>query len=201
MSYLYTKILDLESKIKENNDYLNILCNKSKIMYYTSIIFEGNNTSVIEAILNSLIEKNNNNLLIFSNIQNKCKCKEIADTININNHELLYSENWKFNLEQFLKLDEIKYLFFEYEDQSLEDLKFIGNLCKKYNKINIVNNIPEDIIQKLDVFDFCIDFLIIGDNKDINHIICNKELLKNATHSNSYTLNILRIWNEQKNLI
>lgn len=198
MLYLYSKISNLDVKIQENNNYLNMLCNKSnKKLYYTSIIFEGNNATIIEAILDSLIEKTSNKLLILSNIQNICKT--IADTININAEELLYSENWKFNLEEYLKSDHIKYLFIEYKNQSLDDIKYIGNLCKKYNKINIINQIPDNLIQDIDIFNFGLDFLIIGNNKDINHIICNKQLLQNATHSNSYVLNILRIWSEQQN--
>lgn len=168
---------------------------------YTSMIFTGSGTSVMESVITGNIHEGNK-ILITSNGQFGRRFSEIASIYNISQIHLKQEWAEQIDLERvesLLKSDEkIEAITITHHETSvgiLNPLKEIGELAKKYNKIFIVDAISSVGIEDINIEENNIDFLITSSAKAIQcqpvlGIICAKnstiEKLKTVKKRNLY---------------
>ena len=189
------------------NELLKIsLKNTSDTSKFETIIVQGSGTYGNEAVLNSLIPKNdkNNKLLIISNGKYGERLFEISTKTNIITEKINFDYNKNFDMkliENKLLDDNIKFVAMVHHETStgqINDIKSIGKLCKSYDKTFIIDAMSSFGGYHIDLVDDNIDFLVSSPNKCLegvpgfSFILCNKEKLKLCKYSTSLTLDILK---------
>ncbi|MGL4987890.1 MAG: 2-aminoethylphosphonate--pyruvate transaminase [Cetobacterium sp.] len=174
---------------------------------YTMIPMQGSGTFSVEAVLTSTIG-DSEKILILSNGAYGDRMKTICETARIKNDIYKIDQTESFNLlelENILKKDNtithVSVVHCETTSGILNNIKEIGKIVKKYNKIFIVDAMSSFGGIHFNIHDYEIDFLISSSNKCIQgvpgfgFIIAKKsELLKCAGKSRSHSLDIFDQW-------
>ena len=157
---------------------------------YTSILFGGSGTSVVESVLTSVIPLNKSVLIVNNGAYGKRMC-EIANRFNINYEEFKSSSIEPIDLhklENQLKLNSnISHLALIHNETTtglLNSLDDIGALCKKYEIELIVDAMSSYAAIPIDMKKQNISYLAASSNKNIQgmagvgFIIAKKSLLE-----------------------
>jgi len=173
---------------------------------YTSILFTGSGTSVMDATINSVIPKNGK-LLILENGAYGTRIEEIAKSYGINTISI--KTEWGTSI----RIDAIEYCFRYYPDITavavihhetttgiLNDIETIGKIVKEHKKIYIVDTISSFGGIPIDIQKVQADFIMGSANKclqgmpGISFVIAKKmALMKTRNYPiRSYYLNLWR---------
>jgi 2-aminoethylphosphonate-pyruvate transaminase len=167
---------------------------------YTTVLFGGSGTSAVEAILSSVVDSRT--ILIINNGAYGKRMCEIAEAYNLNYIEFKSSpiEGIDFNeLEKVLKArnfenvksdnDYISHLAVIHHETTtgiLNDIKAIGEICKKYNIEMIVDAMSSFAGMPISMNEMNITYLASSSNKciqgmaGISFVIANKESLEST---------------------
>jgi len=157
---------------------------------YTSILFAGSGTAVMDSVINSVVPPNKK-VLIISNGSYGERLVKIAHTYEIECHELKY--DWGNKIE----LDEVKSILEQEKDIScigvihhettsgiLNPIEEIGKIAKEYNCTFIVDTISSFAGVPFSIKECNIDFMMSTSNKCIQgmagvaFVICKKSELE-----------------------
>ncbi len=157
---------------------------------YTSILFAGSGTAVMDSTISSIVPPNKK-ILILINGAYGIRFADIARTYKIDVVELKFGFGKKIELnqvEQILKNDIniacVAATHHETTTGILNPIKEIGEIVKKYGRIFIVDTISSFVGVPINIKDFNIDFMMSTSNKCIQgmagvaFIICKKEALE-----------------------
>lgn len=185
------------------------LSNEDKKNDFEVVLMQGSGTFGNEAVLNSLIPKNdaNNKLLIISNGKYAERLAKIA-TINMINIVINRTvENIEFNYKEIRNImdnDDIKYVAMVHHETStgqINNISKIGNICKELGKTFIIDAMSSFGGIEIDMINDNIDFLVSSPNKCIEgvpgfcYILCKKDKLLESKFSTTLSLDILDQWN------
>ncbi|EKQ51183.1 MULTISPECIES: 2-aminoethylphosphonate aminotransferase [unclassified Clostridium] len=167
---------------------------------YTTVLFGGSGTAAVEAILSSVVD--NRTILIINNGAYGKRMCEIAEAYNLNYIEFKSSpiEGIDLNeLEKVLKAhnfdnaksgnDYISHLAVIHHETTtgiLNDIKVIGEICKKYDIEMIVDAMSSFAGMPISMNEMNIKYLASSSNKciqgmaGISFVIANKESLENT---------------------
>jgi len=156
---------------------------------YTTILFGGSGTAVVEAVISSVIDKNKNFLIVNNGAYGK-RMTQIASRYKIDFVEFKSSpiEPIDINeLEKTIKENNIDYLAVVHNETTtglLNNLDEIGELSKKYNFELIVDAMSSFAAIPIDMKKQNISYLVASSNKNIQgmagvgFVIANKEKLE-----------------------
>jgi len=140
---------------------------------YSCVLFGGSGTAAMDSVINSVVHEKR--LLIIKNGYYGERFSKIAKSYNIDFCELNFDMEKEINLleiEQKLKEDkEIGYIAVVHHETTtgiLNPIKEIGELCKKYNCVFIVDTISSFGGVPFNVKDCNIDFMMSTSNKCIH---------------------------------
>ena len=181
---------------------------------YTTILFGGSGTAAVEAMLSSVVD--DGTIIIINNGAYGKRMCEIAEVYNLNYIEFKSSpiEEIKLNeLEEIIKthnsesirsnktlISNIAVIHHETTTGILNDIKAIGNICRKYEIDMIVDAMSSYAGIPINMDEMNIKYLASSSNKciqgmaGISFVIANKEALektKNIKQRNLY-LNIYK---------
>jgi 2-aminoethylphosphonate-pyruvate transaminase len=183
--------------------------NEEKRNEYETVLMQGSGTFGNEAVLNSLISKNdtNNKLLIISNGKYAERLAKIAK-VNMIETEIYRSvENVEFNYQEIREImnqESIKYVAMVHHETStgqLNDVSKVGSICRELGKTFIIDAMSSFGGIELDLVKDNIDFLVSSPNKCLEgvpgfcYILCKKTKLLESKFSTSLSLDILDQWN------
>jgi len=155
---------------------------------YTTILFGGSGTAVVEAVISSVIDKNKNFLIVNNGAYGK-RMTQIASRYKIDFVEFKSSpiEPIDINeLEKTIKENNIDYLAVVHNETTtglLNNLDEIGELSKKYNFELIVDAMSSFAAIPIDMKKQNISYLVASSNKNIQgmagvgFVIANKNSL------------------------
>ncbi len=157
---------------------------------YTSVLFAGSGTAVMESTISSVVPPNKK-ILILINGAYGIRFAEIARTYNIEVVELNFEFGKRIELKQIesiLRADEeiacVAVIHHETTVGILNPIKEIGEITKAYRKTFIVDTISSFAGVPINIKDFNIDFMMSTSNKCIQgmagvaFIICKKSALE-----------------------
>jgi len=173
---------------------------------YTTVLFAGSGTAAMDSIISSIIPPNKK-ILITINGSYGIRFAEIAKTYNIETVELKFEFGKKIELDKVERKlrndDNIACVAATHHETTvgiLNPIKKIGELCKKYGKIFIVDTISSFAGVPIDIKDFNIDFMMSTSNKCIQgmagiaFVICKKSELEklNTIRARNYYLDLYK---------
>jgi 2-aminoethylphosphonate-pyruvate transaminase len=183
------------------NKLLNVVDGDNK---YSVILFTASGTGAMEAVLSSLPEENN---LILENGAYGKRMKEI--TKNYNKPMIDYKISWgsSFNYKNidFTKAKIVSVVHHETTTGILNDINYIGNICKKHNILYVVDAISSIGALPISIRKSNIDFLIGSSNKclqglpGVSFVIVKKESLEKTKKDGNYYFNLYRNYKYQEN--
>ena len=181
-----------------SKELTNLVADNSK---YTTILFGGSGTAAVESVISSVINNEEKILVINNGAYGKRIC-EICEIYNLNYIEFKSQSIEKINLTELEnKLNEIEgithlaVVHHETTTGLLNDIRPIGELCKKYKVNLIVDAMSSFAGIKIDMEKMNIKYLISSSNKciqgmaGVSFVICNKGTLiktKNIKPRNMY---------------
>ena len=173
---------------------------------YTSILFAGSGTAVMESTISSVVPPNKKILIIINGAYG-FRFAEIARTYNIEVVELKFEFGKKIELEQveaILKADDdiacVAVTHHETTVGILNPIKEIGEITKIFRKTLIIDTISSFAGVPINIKDFNIDFMMSTSNKCIQgmagvaFVICKKSSLEKlrTIKARSYYLDLFR---------
>jgi 2-aminoethylphosphonate aminotransferase len=172
---------------------------------YTSILFTGSGTSVMDSVINSVVPPRKKILIIENGAYGK-RMKEIAKSYEIKYIEAYHNWGDKLNLERidnylkfFYDIDCVAVVHHETTTGILNNIEVIGKIVKKYNKTYIVDTISSYAGIPIDIKKIKADFIMASANKclqgmpGISFVIAKKEALEKTKYFNrSYYLNLYK---------
>ncbi|OON98645.1 MAG: 2-aminoethylphosphonate--pyruvate transaminase [Epulopiscium sp. Nele67-Bin004] len=174
---------------------------------YTVVLMQGSGTFGVEAVVSSVIGKNDKCLFLSNGAYGE-RIIKIADYNNINYSSIMHDYDTLADtnevqsiLENDASITHVMMVHCETTTGILNDIEAIGQLCKQFNKTFIVDAMSSFGGIEID-FDKCgIDFLVSSSNKCIqgvpgfSFIISNKELLiKSKGTARSLSLDLYDQW-------
>lgn len=172
---------------------------------YTSILFTGSGTSVMDSVINSVVPPRKKILIIENGAYGK-RMEEIAKSYGIK--YITAYHNWgdklnliriENNLNFFYDIDCVAIVHHETTTGILNDIRAIGKIVKKYNKTYIVDTISSYAGIPIDIKKIQADFIMASANKclqgmpGISFVIAKKESLEKTKYFNrSYYLNLYK---------
>jgi len=186
-----TEFISLFREIKERLLYAFGVENKSD--KFGVVVVGGSGTSATETLLSSILHKNKKNLIIINGAFGE-RIKEICDLYKIKTISLNYGWGGYPNLKEIEKtikdnneIESVSVVHMETSTGMLNPINKIGKICKKHNKLFIVDAISSLGGEKLNMNKDNIDYCITNTNKCLGGlpvlgIICfRKSILKKAS--------------------
>lgn len=174
-----------------SKELANLVADNSK---YTTILFGGSGTAAVESVISSVINNEEKILVINNGAYGKRMC-EMCEIYNLNYIEFKSSSVEKINFGELeKKLNEIEgithlaVVHHETTTGLLNDVRAIGELCKKYNINLIVDAMSSFAGIKIDMEKMNIKYLISSSNKciqgmaGVSFVICNKDTLNKTKY-------------------
>jgi phosphonoacetaldehyde hydrolase len=197
------KFNDLVSNLR--NKLLNLTTNNHN--KYTSILLPGSGTYMVESVISSTINNNNNLGLLINGSYGK-RMLQIANKHKINVNSLTLPENEAFELKHidyFLnkhkEISHIGIIHCETTTGILNNIYEIGKYLKNKNKVFIVDAMSSFGGIPIDIETNNIDYLISSSNKclhgppGISYCIANKNHLSNCENiSKTLSLDLFDQW-------
>lgn len=174
---------------------------------FTTIMFTGSGTSALDATISSLPQ--NSYLAILNNGVYAERLQKIVQRYNFNFQEINFTgypdlEKIEDTLQNS-KMTHFLCVHHETCEGLLNPLNQVGTLCKKYNKILIVDAISSIAVQDIDVCRDNISFLIGSSNKGIGGaeglsfiVVKKSELEKSQGQGRSFYLDLYSNYRKQK---
>ena len=171
---------------------------------------QGSGTFGVESVISSLIPVDNctNKLLVISNGKYGDRILKISEKNKVNSVCYKSEPNIELNYKDIEDIicnnNNIKYVAMVHHETStgqINNINNIGHICKKYNKIFIVDAMSSFGGTRIDLVEDNIDFLISSPNKCLesvpgfSYIIFNTNLLKNIKNSNTLVLDLYDQYN------
>lgn len=173
---------------------------------YTTVLFGGSGTAAVESILSSVVS--NDKILIINNGAYGKRMCEIAEAYNLNYIEYKSSEIDKIDITKLenilkeynerkdsdLKISHLAIVHHETTTGILNDIKEVGDICKKYNVDMIVDAMSSFAGIPINMDEMNIKYLASSSNKciqgmaGVSFVIANKEALENAKNINPKNL-------------
>lgn len=176
---------------------------------YTSILFAGSGTAVMDACINSVVPENKK-IAIINNGAYGARMVQIAQAYTIDYVEIKVEWNKKPDsneIENILKSDKdiacLSMVHHETTTGILNPIKEIGKIVAKYNCVFIVDAISSYAAIPINIKEYNIDFLMSTSNKCIqgmaglSFVICPKDELEKTKDymKRSYYLNLYKQYN------
>ena len=155
---------------------------------YEVVFIGGSGTSAMESIISSVLHSDKKTLVLSNGAFGE-RWAEICKIYNIPVNFMNFGWGEPFNLdlvERLVKRKEIESVIVVHLETStsmVNPIHEVGQICRRYNKLFIVDAVSSFIGEKLDVQKDCIDYLAINSNKGVNStpvlgIVCaNKSVL------------------------
>lgn len=193
--------------VKDIRNKLLNLAHAPKEKGYECVLMQGSGTFGIESVIGSAVGKNDT-LLILANGAYGERIVKMAIIYNLNHHVLRIEEDEIVTpevTENFLKThDEITHVACIHSETTtglMNPVEAIGAVCKKYNKVFIVDAMSSFGGVQMDMQQMNIDFLVSSSNKCIEGIpgfafaLCKKdELMKAKGQTRSLSLDLYAQW-------
>lgn len=158
---------------------------------YTSVLFGGSGTAAVEAIISSVISKQELLVIVNNGAYGKRMC-QMAEIYDLNFIEFRSAPEEPLNisdLEAFINgtTDKIAYLAMVHCETTtglLNPIKDVGNLCRKYGLSLIVDAMSSFAAIPIDLKQMNISYLAASSNKNlqgmagVSFVIANKDLLE-----------------------
>lgn len=168
---------------------------------YTSILFSGSGTSVMDATMNSVIEPSKK-VLIINNGSYCERLKQICEVYKIDYKEIKF--DYEIDVEKVKEqLDGVDYVAMVHHETTsgiINPVEEIGKLCKERDLTFIVDCISSFAGVEIDIKKMNIHFLLGSSNKciqgmaGIGFVVCDKgKLFKTKDFRRSFYLNL---WNQ-----
>lgn len=158
--------------------------------HYNTVLFPGSGTAAVEAILTSVINKDETLLIVHNGAYGK-RMQEICDTYAINYvmYDSPYTKALDYNdLEKFISINKhithVAIIHNETTTGLLNDLSAVGDICRKKNLTFIVDAMSSYAAIPIDMPTQNIHFLAASSNKNIqgmagiSFVISNKSKLE-----------------------
>lgn len=160
------------------------------------ILLAGSGTAGMEATIMNLFDKNDSAIVINGGGFGQ-RFVDIFSTHELNYHNIILDKNEKIDFLELEKLNANSFVFNVHETTTgrLYDLTKIGNFCKKYKLLNIVDAISAFVSEKIDMTNHKIDALIFSSNKGLALapglaiIILNKNAIRRLKNIKSVYFN------------
>jgi len=160
---------------------------------YTTVLFCGSGTAVVEAILSSVIGKDERILIVNNGAYGKRMC-QIAEVYNINYVEFKSRNDIPLDLDRLesslrdsdKRISLLAVVHNETTTGLLNDIQAIGTICKRNNVKFIVDAMSSYAAIPIDMEEMNIGFLAASANKNlqgmpgIGFVIANREMLENT---------------------
>lgn len=156
---------------------------------YTTVLFGGSGTAVVESVITSVVPHDKKILIINNGSYGQRMC-QIATTFGVKHIDFKSSTTKPIDFDLLTKAilsdDEISHIAVVHNETTtglLNNLKSLGDLCKKYNKELIVDAMSSFAAVPINMVSENISFLIASSNKNIQSvagvgfIIANKNSL------------------------
>lgn len=194
--------------VKDIRNGLLKLANVSKEDGYECVIVQGSGTFGVESVVSSVVG-NNDSLLILANGAYGERIAKMAHIHHLNHYVLRFEENEIVTpgaTENFLQshpaITHVACIHSETTTGLFNPIKQIGAVCKKQNKIFIVDAMSSFGGVEMDMKELNIDFLVSSSNKCIEGVpgfsfaLCNRiELVKAKGRARSLSLDLYDQWN------
>lgn len=193
--------------VKEIRTRLLQLAHVSKENGYECVIMQGSGTFGIESVISSVVG-NNDTILILANGAYGERIAKMSGIHQLNHHVVRFSENEIATAEateNFLlahpAITHVACVHSETTTGVFNPITKIGSVCRKYNKVFIVDAMSSFGGVEMDIKEMQIDFLVSSSNKCIegvpgfSFILCKKtELEKAKGQARSLSLDLYEQW-------
>jgi len=194
--------------VKDIRDGLLKLAHVSKEDGYECVIVQGSGTFGVESVVSSVLGVNDSLLILVNGAYGERIVK--MATIHHLNHYVLRFEEDEIVIpeatENFLQshpgITHVACIHSETTTGLFNPIKEIGAICKKHNKVFIVDAMSSFGGVEMDMRELNIDFLVSSSNKCIEGIpgfsfaLCKRsELIKAEGHARSLSLDLYDQWN------
>ena len=196
LAQVVSDICPRESEFKKLT--ANIRSDLLKIIYakddeYMTVMFCGSGTSIMESVISSVVNYEEQLLIIINGAYGK-RMQNIAELHSIDS-VIIEFKHWEpidfkkveLLLEQNKKIGTIAMVHHETTSGILNSIKEFSNLCCKFNKISILDAISSYAGLNINIQNTPIDFLLSTSNKciqgmpGISFSICNKKKLESLS--------------------
>jgi 2-aminoethylphosphonate-pyruvate transaminase len=140
---------------------------------YTPFVIGGSGTAAMESVISSTVH-DNRKILVISNGAFGERWAEISEIYNLEVSKINYEWGQTINLQdvenkliQETNIETVCLVFMETSTGMVNPIKEVGDLCKRYNKIFIVDAVSGLCGDPLDVKDSNIDFCVSNTNKGL----------------------------------
>lgn len=193
--------------VKETRSELLRLAHVSKEENYECIIMQGSGTFGIESVISSVIGKDDVLLILVNGAYGE-RIVKMANIHQLNHRVLRFEEDEIVTpeaTENFLKdnagITHVACIHSETTTGLFNPVELIGNVCKKFNAVFIVDAMSSFGGVEMDIKKMGIDFLVSSSNKCIEgvpgfaFVICKKnELLKSKGLAKTLSLDLYDQW-------
>jgi 2-aminoethylphosphonate-pyruvate transaminase len=193
--------------VKDIRNELLQLAHVSKEEGYECVIMQGSGTFGIESVISSSVGKNDV-LLVLANGAYGERIAKMATILQLNHHvirfpedEIITAEATRDFLETHPEITHVACIHSETTTGLINPVTEIGAVCKKYNKIFIVDAMSSFGGVDMDMKEMQIDFLVSSSNKCIEGVpgfafsLCKRsELEKTKGLARSLSLDLYEQW-------
>lgn len=193
--------------VKEIRNGLLQLANVSKEEGYECVIMQGSGTFGIESVISSVVG-NKDVLLILANGTYGERIAKMSAIHQLNHHVVRFAENEIITAEatdNFLlahpEITHVACIHSETTTGLMNPITEIGEVCKKHNKVFIVDAMSSFGGVEMDMKEMQIDFLVSSSNKCIEGVpgfafsLCKKTVLEKAKEqARSLSLDLYEQW-------
>jgi len=162
---------------------------------HSAVIIGGSGTAAIESVMSSL-DKDKVQVLFLDNGYYGTRMRRIARRYELSSEEIIFEDVFKLSdVEGMIKNDKVTHVAMVHHETStgtLNPLRMVGRLCKKYNKKLIVDAISSIGVQDLNIIDDNISYLMgssnkgIGGAEGISFVIVEKTEVEHLVGNNYY---------------
>ena len=194
--------------VKEIRNGLLKLAHVSREDGYECVIVQGSGTFGVESVISSVIGSNDSLLILVNGAYGERIVK--MATIHRLNHqvfrfeedEIVTPEETEFILQSHPEITHVACIHSETTTGLFNPIKEIGAICKKYNKVFIVDAMSSFGGVEMDMKELNIDFLVSSSNKCIEGVpgfsfaLCKRsQLIKAKGQARSLSLDLYDQWN------
>jgi 2-aminoethylphosphonate-pyruvate transaminase len=195
------------SAVKETRSELLRLAHVSKEENYECVIMQGSGTFGIESVISTVVGKNDVLLVLVNGAYGE-RIVRMAKIHQLNHHVLRFEEDeivTPATTENFLRdhpgITHVACIHSETTTGLFNPVESIGNVCKKFGAVFIVDAMSSFGGVEMDIHKMTIDFLVSSSNKCIEgvpgfaFVICKKsELQRSKGQARSLSLDLYDQW-------
>lgn len=194
--------------VKDIRDGLLKLAHVSKEYGYECVIVQGSGTFGVESVVSSVVGVNDRLLILVNGAYGERIVKMATihhlnhDVLRFEEDEIVASEATENFLQSHPEITHVACIHSETTTGLFNPIKEIGVICKKHDKVFIVDAMSSFGGVEMDIKELNIDFLVSSSNKCIEGVpgfsfaLCKRdELIKVKGHARSLSLDLYDQWN------